>query len=134
MISVRCKVERSPAQKKVREGSVWGLKDSTPRRQIRLTFKPPPFAGVTAESKNMEITPLHLKILLHVHAYADPWPMLHVDIHQGYLNEWIKEGMVLMDKDGVYRTTKKGAIWVVAIQHLPFPVMRWEIPRDKDCA
>lgn len=77
-------------------------------------------------------SPLHIKILLHYHSIAEPWPS-----ETETLTDYIKELCVfdLLKEDQTksgYSTTARGNAYIDAILSMPLPIQRWEIPKGEE--
>jgi hypothetical protein len=83
----------------------------------------------------MNLTPLHLEIMLHAYAHADPVPRSHAPAVQRFVHDLEDEG--LLDTQfplGALhvRATEKGKAFVAMLLNTPMPEQAWVDSRNNE--
>jgi hypothetical protein len=83
------------------------------------------------------MTPLHIKMLFHYHAVAEPYAMRHPEhansaAVEEYRNDLLSANLIEpSDNSGSgFTTTERGRVYVDAICSVPWPVQKWVMPND----
>jgi len=76
------------------------------------------------------MSPLAIRLILHVHAIAEPIENITSPAVKELMDEFLRDGLIATwDFGSGYQTTERGRIWVDMICATPIPVMAWIDPR-----
>lgn len=83
------------------------------------------------------MTPLHMVILLHCHTSPSPYAEndpAHAssDVVRDFKTELLNEDLIVMDSDGIWRSTSRGKALIEEWLTTPLPEMRWIVPPRED--
>jgi len=81
----------------------------------------------------MNITPLHIEIVLHYNCTTAPMEHATAPAVQEYIRQLLGEEILIWVSarpvtNGHYGLTEKGKAWLEMILATPFPVQRWVAP------
>lgn len=75
------------------------------------------------------LTPNDIEVLIYCHCCGgEPHPRLHAPAVRAALCAFLRDGVIYSDaadRDGVFRTTAKGAAHLAQLCNLPFPTQLW---------
>lgn len=71
------------------------------------------------------MSPLQIEICLWYYTRQGDW-----ESPGDFVDEMVEKGLLENNSDAtaVYKLTEKGSVYVEALQNMPLPVKRWEIP------
>lgn len=74
------------------------------------------------------MTPLHIKILLHVYCSPEPYPTAENATVKDYTQELSRVGLIELSRNTAhYECTERGALHVEQLLDLPLPQHAWKM-------
>lgn len=79
----------------------------------------------------MNITPLHISLMIHYHAINEPTYAPEVPAVIKYTKELLTANLIVChpDSHSGYISTERGVLWLKMLQETPFPVLKYIDPR-----
>jgi hypothetical protein len=79
----------------------------------------------------MNVTPLHLLLMIHYHAVAEEVPNKDAPAVIEYTNQLASHGLIIgsFSSPSGYRSTARGAKWLQMLEETPLPENEWTDPR-----